>query len=142
MNWTLILIQVVKVIAVFAVLLTCCAWMTWLERKLVARIQTRLGPMNTGYQGLLQPVADMIKLIFKEDITPGHVDKWIYNLAPLAAFIPATLSIAVVPFGDSITLFGERIRGFIERYFNLLTILFVVALVGGFLAMAFLFPSH
>lgn len=109
MNWTLILIQVVKVIAVFAVLLTCCAWMTWLERKLIARIQTRLGPMNTGYQGLLQPIADMIKLIFKEDITPGHVDKWIYNLAPLAAFIPATLAIAVVPFGDSITLFGERI---------------------------------
>jgi NADH-quinone oxidoreductase subunit H len=109
MNWTLILIQVVKVIAVFVVLLTCCAWMTWLERKLVARIQTRLGPMNTGYQGLLQPVADLIKLVLKEDITPGHVDRWIYNLAPLAAFIPATLSIAVVPFGDSITLFGERI---------------------------------
>lgn len=99
----------VKVVVVFAVLLTGCAYMTWLERKVVARIQSRLGPMNAGYHGLLQPVADLIKLLFKDDISPKHVDKFIYAIAPLAAFIPATLSIAVVPFGDSITLFGRQI---------------------------------
>ena len=109
MDWTFILIAAVKVIVVFVVMLIGCAWMTWLERKLVARIQTRFGPMNAGYQGLLQPIADMFKLIFKEDITPGHVDKLIYNLAPLIAFVPAMLSIAVVPFGDSITLFGRQV---------------------------------
>lgn len=109
MDLTLILIMLVKVVVVFVVLLTGCAYMTWLERKVVARIQTRLGPMNAGYQGLLQPVADLIKLLFKDDISPKHVDKMIYALAPLAAFIPATLSIAVVPFGDSITLFGRQI---------------------------------
>jgi NADH-quinone oxidoreductase subunit H len=107
MDWTFLIVKLIQVIAVFAVLLTGCAYMTWLERKLVARIQSRLGPMNAGYQGLLQPVADMIKLLFKEDITPKHVDKFIYGIAPLASFIPATLSIAVVPFGDSITLFGR-----------------------------------
>ncbi len=109
MDWVAIVIIAVKVVVVFAVLLTGCAWMTWLERKLVARIQTRLGPMNAGYQGLLQPIADMIKLLLKDDISPKHVDKMIYALAPLAAFIPATLSIAVVPFGDNIELFGRNI---------------------------------
>jgi NADH-quinone oxidoreductase subunit H len=109
MDWVFILITVIKVGVVFVVLLTACAYMTWLERKLVARIQTRLGPMNTGFQGLLQPVADLVKLLFKEDIRPRHVDKFIYMLAPLAAFIPATLSIAVVPFGDSIELFGRQV---------------------------------
>jgi len=109
MDLTLVLIMFLKVVVVFAVLLTGCAYMTWLERKVVARIQSRLGPMNAGYHGLLQPVADLIKLLFKDDISPKHVDKFIYAFAPLAAFIPATLSIAVVPFGDSITLFGREI---------------------------------
>ncbi|MBU1320094.1 MAG: NADH-quinone oxidoreductase subunit NuoH [candidate division Zixibacteria bacterium] len=109
MDLTPVLIMFVKVVVVFAVLLTGCAYMTWLERKVVARIQSRLGPMNAGYHGLLQPVADLIKLLFKDDISPKHVDKFIYAIAPLAAFIPATLSIAVVPFGDSITLFGRQI---------------------------------
>ncbi len=109
MTWEFVIISAVKVVVVFAVLLTGCAYMTWLERKLVARIQTRLGPMNAGPQGLLQPLADMIKLVFKEDIIPGHVDRTIYALAPLAAFIPATLSIAVVPFGDTINIFGYEV---------------------------------
>jgi len=109
MTWEFVIISAVKVVAVFAVLLTGCAYMTWFERKLVARIQTRLGPMNAGPQGLLQPIADMFKLVFKEDIIPGHVDKMIYALAPLASFIPATLAIAVVPFGDTINIFGYEV---------------------------------
>ncbi|NIP42377.1 MAG: NADH-quinone oxidoreductase subunit NuoH [candidate division Zixibacteria bacterium] len=75
----------------------------------MARFQTRLGPIYTGPNGLLQPVADLVKLLFKEDIIPEHVDKKIYVIAPMAAFIPATLSIVVIPFGSSITIFGREI---------------------------------
>ncbi len=105
-----IIITCIKVIVVFAALLTACAYMTLLERRVVARFQTRLGPIYTGPNGLLQPVADLVKLLFKEDIIPAQVDKTIYVLAPLAAFIPATLSIVVVPFGSSITIFGKQIN--------------------------------
>ncbi|HDS01122.1 MAG TPA: NADH-quinone oxidoreductase subunit H, partial [candidate division Zixibacteria bacterium] len=93
------IISTIKVIFVFVALLTACAYMTLIERRVVARFQTRLGPIYAGPNGLLQPVADLMKLIFKEDIIPEHVDKKIYTIAPLAAFIPATLSIAVIPFG-------------------------------------------
>ncbi len=103
------IISVIKVVFVFAALLTACAYMTLIERRVVARFQTRLGPIYTGPNGLLQPVADLVKLLFKEDIIPEHVDKRIYMIAPLAAFIPATLSIVVIPFGSSITLFGREI---------------------------------
>ncbi len=103
------IISIIKVIFVFAALLTACAYMTLVERRVVARFQTRLGPIYTGPNGLLQPVADLVKLLFKEDIIPEHVDKKIYVIAPMAAFIPATLSIVVIPFGSSITIFGREI---------------------------------
>jgi NADH-quinone oxidoreductase subunit H len=105
-----IIITCIKVVVVFAALLTACAYLTLLERRVVARFQTRLGPIYTGPNGFLQPVADLVKLLFKEDIIPQHVDKTIYVLAPLAAFIPATLSIVVIPFGSSITIFGKQIN--------------------------------
>jgi len=105
----IIIISVIKVIFVFAVLLTACAYMTLLERKVVAKFQTRLGPIYAGPGGLLQPVADLVKLLFKEDLIPGHVDKTIYILAPLAAFIPATLSFVVIPFGSTLHIFGREI---------------------------------
>lgn len=106
----IIIISVVKVIVVFVALLTACAYMTLLERRVVARFQTRLGPIETGPSGLLQPIADLVKLLFKEDIIPNHVDKPIYLLAPLASFIPATLAFVVIPFGSTINIFGREIN--------------------------------
>lgn len=106
----IVIISVIKVVFVFAVLLTACAYLTLLERKVVARFQTRIGPVYAGPLGLLQPVADLLKLLFKEDIIPGHVDKTIYTLAPLASFIPATLAIVVIPFGSTLNIFGREIN--------------------------------
>ncbi len=106
----IIIISVVKVVFVFAALLTACAYMTLIERRVVAKFQTRMGPIYAGPQGVLQPVADLVKLLFKEDIIPSHVDKTIYLLAPLASFIPATLAFVVIPFGSTINIFGREIN--------------------------------
>jgi len=88
-----------KIAVVFGSVLLTVAYLTWLERKVVADIQVRLGPMRVGYHGLLQPIADGIKLFFKEDIVPTHADRAIYVLAPAIAIVPAFLSFAVIPFG-------------------------------------------
>jgi len=88
-----------KIAVVFGSVLLTVAYLTWLERKVVADIQVRLGPMRVGYHGLLQPIADGIKLLFKEDIVPTHADRAIYVLAPAIAIVPAFLSFAVIPFG-------------------------------------------
>ncbi len=102
-----IIIMVVKVLVIFAGLMTCVAYMTYAERKVVAHIQVRKGPLFVGYHGLLQPIADAVKLLFKEDFTLSGCNKIIYNLAPLVTFIPALLAIAVIPVGDQITVAGE-----------------------------------
>lgn len=88
-----------RIAVVFGSVLLTVAYLTWLERKIVADIQVRLGPMRVGYHGLLQPIADGIKLFFKEDIVPTHADRAIYVLAPAIAIVPAFLSFAVIPFG-------------------------------------------
>jgi len=75
----------------------------------LGHFQVRLGPIRVGPHGLLQPIADGIKLLFKEDITPANVNKFIYNLAPLLTFIPALIIVAVIPFGRQIELFGHKI---------------------------------
>ena len=75
----------------------------------MGHFQVRLGPIRVGPHGLLQPIADGIKLLFKEDITPANVNKFIYNLAPLLTFIPALIIVAVIPFGRQIELFGHKI---------------------------------
>ena len=98
-----------KVAVVLLVLLTSVAYAVWMERKVVARIQSRWGPYLVGPHGLLQPVADGLKFLFKEDIEPREVDRFVYYLAPFVAFTMAFASIAVIPFGESITLFGHKI---------------------------------
>jgi len=102
-----IVIMVVKVLVIFAGLMTCIAYMTYAERKVVAHIQARKGPLFVGYHGLLQPIADAVKLLFKEDFTLSGSNRIIYNLAPLVTFIPALLAIAVIPVGDQITVAGQ-----------------------------------
>ena len=104
-----IIITLIKILIVFVVFLLMIAYLTWLERKLLGHFQVRLGPMRVGPHGLLQPIADGIKLLFKEDIVPANVHKLIYNLAPLLVFIPALIIMAVIPFGDQITIFGQSI---------------------------------
>ncbi len=109
MAYSLLLI-LAKVVVVLIVLMTTVAYAVWLERKVVARIQSRWGPYLVGPHGLLQPVADGLKIFFKEDFVPSDADRIVFWLAPLLAFTLALLSIAVIPFGESITIAGETIR--------------------------------
>lgn len=104
-----IIITVVKVAVVLVAFLLLVAYLTWLERKLLGHFQVRLGPMRVGPHGLLQPIADGIKILLKEDIIPANVSKLIYILAPILTFIPALIIVAVIPFGKDITLFGHTI---------------------------------
>lgn len=99
----------VKVVMVFVILLTAVAYLTWLERKVVAHIQSRWGPYLVGPHGLLQPLADGLKFLFKEDIVPTEVNRFVYWVAPFLGFTLAFLSIAVIPFGESFTLWGRTV---------------------------------
>lgn len=103
-----IVISLIKVVVVFAVLLTILAYLQWVERKVIAHIQVRPGPYNVGPHGLLQPLADVIKLITKEDLLPPYVNKPLYLFAPFIAITMALLSISVIPFGPEITVAGHR----------------------------------
>jgi NADH-quinone oxidoreductase subunit H len=104
-----ILVSVIKSLIVLIVLLTAVAYTVWLERKVVGHMQNRWGPTRVGPFGLLQPMADGIKLLFKEDLTPPHVYKPLFIAAPLMAVTFALTSIAVIPFGNSITIFGLNV---------------------------------
>ncbi len=99
----------VKIALFFFVMLTVVAYMTWVERRVSAWIQDRRGPNRVGPFGLLQPLADGIKFLFKESVTPPHVYRPVYLLAPAMIFVPALVTFAVVPFGPALTLFGLRI---------------------------------
>src|SRR6202167_4488363 len=101
-----ILVSVIKSLIVLIVLLTAVAYTVWLERKVVGHMQNRWGPTRVGPFGLLQPGAVGLKFLFKEDLTPPHVYKPLFLAAPMMAVIFALTSIAVIPFGNSITLFG------------------------------------
>jgi len=101
------ILSVIKAAVVAFVLLTTLAYLQWVERKVIAHIQVRLGPSRVGPHGLLQPLADVIKLITKEDLIPPHVNKFLYILAPFLAVTMALISISVVPFGTEITAFGQ-----------------------------------
>ena len=108
--WISIIIDIVKVIVMFAALLTMVAYATWFERRTVAFIQSRLGPNRVGWFGLLQPIADAIKLLFKETFLPKEIShKVLFSLAPMMSFIPAVMSLAVIPVGDSVTIAGQNI---------------------------------
>lgn len=91
------------------ILLTGFAYLTLYERRALARMQVRIGPNRAGPQGLLQPIADAVKLIFKEELTPGHVYKTVFILAPVLTVVPSLILAAVVPLGTSFNLFGREI---------------------------------
>jgi NADH-quinone oxidoreductase subunit H len=94
---------------IIATLLGGFAYLTLLERRVLARIQVRIGPNRAGPLGLLQPVADGLKLIFKEELIPAQADKLIFVLAPIITLIPALIILAVVPIGPPIEVFGQTI---------------------------------
>jgi len=102
------LLTALKTAVVALALLTTLAYLQWLERKVIAHIQVRMGPYRVGPHGLLQPLADVIKLLTKEDLIPAHVNKFFYMLAPFLAVSLALISIAVIPFGPEIEIAGTR----------------------------------
>ncbi len=106
---SLVVIPAIKGIIILLVLLGCTAYLTLFERKLCARFQVRYGPNRAGKFGILQPIADVLKLMFKEEMIPGHVDKPVYLLAPILAVVPAFAVFAVVPIGPDLHLFGYTI---------------------------------
>src|SRR3954462_10626100 len=97
-----IVITLIKTVVVFAVLMTTLAYLQWVERKVIAHIQVRPGPYRVGPHGLLQPLADVIKLITKEELLPPYVNKPLYLAAPFLAITMALHSISVIPFGPTI----------------------------------------
>ena len=101
-----IVISLIKIFVVFAVLMTTLAYLQWVERKVIAHIQVRPGPYRVGPHGLLQPLADVIKLVTKEDLLPPYVNKPLYLAAPFLAITMALLSISVIPFGPEISVAG------------------------------------
>src|SRR6478609_7796611 len=110
MNWIaglspfsrFVFFSIVKIICVFAVLMFIVAYAVWVERKLSAAIQDRIGPNRVGPFGLLQPAADGIKAFLKEDFTPAHVRKAYFWLAPAVVMIPSLLTVAIIPFGSQL----------------------------------------
>jgi len=104
-----ILIPLIKIALLLAVLPLAVAALTLFERKIIAYMPVRLGPMRVGPWGLLQPIADPIKLLLKEDIIPAGADRWIFVLAPVISVISAFIVFAVIPFGPEINIFGKAI---------------------------------
>jgi len=110
MEWIIgIILLVIKLGLVLVGLLLLAAYLVWLERKFLARLQIRLGPNRAGKYGLLQPIADSLKLFTKEDTVPEGADRIIFLLAPAVVATTALLMFAVVPFGDKLTLWGMKI---------------------------------
>ncbi len=100
---------VIKSVVILLVMLTGFAYVTFYERKALARIQVRIGPNRAGPGGWLQPVADGVKLIFKEELTPAEAEKVTFVLAPIITAVPALVITAVVPWGETVTIFGRQV---------------------------------
>jgi NADH-quinone oxidoreductase subunit H len=109
-DWTLWLEWLIKSLFVIFALLTGFAYLTWYERRALARIQSRVGPNRAGPQGLLQPIADAVKLIFKEELTPAKADRILFFWAPVITMVPSIILAATIPFGPrNVPLFGREI---------------------------------
>jgi len=114
MDWlNLIVIPAIRSLVLIVVLLTGFAYLTWYERKLLARFHVRYGPNRAGPKGLLQPIADAVKAVFKEEIIPGHVDKVVYLVAPALALVPALIIWAVIPLGKGFPAVADVPIGFL-----------------------------
>jgi NADH-quinone oxidoreductase subunit H len=106
-----VIVPLIMIVMVIVAVLTTVMYMVLLERKVQAWVQVRLGPMRVGHHGLLQPIADVLKLFLKEDITPARADRWVFTLAPILVLVPALIAFAVIPLSRDLTLFGLRFPG-------------------------------
>ncbi len=114
MDWLQVLVfPAIRALILIFVLLTGFAYLTWFERKLLARFQVRYGPNRAGKFGLLQPAADAVKAFFKEEIIPNHVDKPVYLLAPALALVPALIIWAVIPIAKGTPVIADVNIGFL-----------------------------
>ena len=123
----------IVIVLVMAVVLGHVAYLTYFERKILGHMQDRLGPMEVGFHGLLQPVADGLKLFFKEDIIPTGANKIIFSLAPIITLVPALIGFAVIPFGrDETNLFGLNLKPYVSDLNIGILYLLAVASVGAY----------
>jgi NADH-quinone oxidoreductase subunit H len=113
-----VIVALIKVVAAFLALLLVTLIVVWAERKIIADMQARVGPNRWGPFGLLQTLADGIKLFFKEDFRPKAADRWTYAIAPIMAMVPSFLAFAVVPVGDRLEI-GDRSVGMIVSDLNI-----------------------
>ena len=107
MSLALLIEWAIKSVVIILIILGGFAYLTLFERRVLARIQTRIGPNRAGPWGLLQPVADGIKLIFNEELIPAQADKVLFLLAPVITVVPALIILAVIPLGPEVTIFGR-----------------------------------
>jgi NADH-quinone oxidoreductase subunit H len=129
-HYAFLIVPIVKIAILVFIVLTVDAYLTWLERKVIAHIQSRWGPHRVGPHGLLQPLADGVKFIFKEDPMPASVDKAAYFIAPFITLMLALTSLAVIPFGPQhFTVFGyETHVGIADVNISLLVLFAITAL--------------
>ena len=117
-----------KMIVVIAILFALPIPLTWLERKIAGHIQQRLGPMRVGWHGLLQPIADGIKLLTKEDHVPTEADRVLFTLAPVIALVPPFAAMVAIPIGDSVSIFGTEVTLYLSNM-NV-GLLYILAVMG------------
>ncbi len=124
--------MLLKIAVAFVVMLLIVAYATYAERKIIGRMQTRMGPTMTGPKGLLQPIADGLKLFFKEDMTPSQAHSFAFSLAPMMLLAPAFVAIAVVPFGGDLHFTYDGILYVVPMQITDLNIgvLFILAMAG------------
>src|SRR5499427_8092531 len=96
------IVLMIKIIIIFGGVMGALAYLTWIERKLIARVQMRPGPTRVGPFGLLQPLADLLKFLFKEEVVPTNANAFLYIAAPIISLVPAFLAFSVVPFGPAL----------------------------------------
>jgi NADH-quinone oxidoreductase subunit H len=108
-----VVIPLIKIGVVFGAVSLVVAYLTLLERKVIAFMQVRLGPMRVGPYGLLQPIADGLKLMLKEDIVPSGADRMVFMVAPIITLVPAFIVFAVIPFGPTISILGRDVSLYI-----------------------------
>jgi NADH-quinone oxidoreductase subunit H len=127
----ILVVSLVKIVILLFLTLTTLAYLTWFERKVVAHIQSRWGPYYVGAHGLLQPLADGVKFLFKEDVTPPGADKILYVLAPFLALTLAITTLALIPFGPAtIYIFGHPTQLVIANVDIGLLFLFAITSLG------------
>jgi NADH-quinone oxidoreductase subunit H len=105
----LLVIPLIKIVVVLTGVLVTVMYLVLLERKVQAWVQVRLGPMRVGPHGILQPIADVLKLFIKEDLTPARADRAVFTLAPIIVLVPAIIAFAVIPFGGQVNFFGKPV---------------------------------